>query len=46
MPSSQKRRGLFPAGYNAGGDFNEEVSTELGLTEQTKASKVKNKKKK
>ncbi|WP_159431841.1 hypothetical protein [Desulforamulus putei] len=46
MPSSQKNRGLFPAAYNAVGDFKEEVSTELGLTEQAKVSKVKNKKNK
>ncbi|GAB6159129.1 hypothetical protein JCM39194_23290 [Desulfotomaculum varum] len=46
MPSVQKRRGLFPAAYNAGGEFKEEVSTELGLTEQAKVSKAKYKKKK
>ncbi|MCL5290196.1 MAG: hypothetical protein ACOY35_07600 [Bacillota bacterium] len=41
MPSAQKNRGLFPAAYNAGGDYRDEISDEPGLTEQEKAIKVK-----
>ena len=40
MTSKQKKQGLSSAGYNAGSNSSEEYSTELGLSEQGKASKA------
>lgn len=40
MTSKQKKQGVFPAAYNAGGNYSEEFGSELGLTEQGKAGKI------
>lgn len=40
MTSKQKKQGVFPAAYNAGGDYSEEFSGELSQTEQSKAGKT------
>lgn len=40
MPSVQKKRGLFPSAFNAGGDYREETSVELDIPEQGKKNKA------